>query len=303
MSISSHALSYINAGITIMPTNLEVMKKTLEKYQLDISDFRVGNFSSRAFQGSVSISDAQSAVTVSFLTNEKQIEEMLPPGKNLTVSGPPMVTVSAIYQGGLKWLAGRSYNLIIVMLPVVHNGKNGQTFGQYLPVVWENMTEPILMGRETLGWPKIYADLPEARKLGDTWECIASWDGFTFLDINVKDVRALTPEEIKAKSEAASNAKPSAGLICHKFIFKTGSRTETDADYLTIATNEGAPEATVREVLTGKADIRFNEGSFEQLPTMVHILEKLATLEVKEVYDATIVTQTGGGMGITKILE
>jgi hypothetical protein len=96
---------------------------------------------------------------------------------------------------------------------------------------------------------------------------------------------------------------PSAGLICHKFIIETGSFFETDADYLTISTNQGAPGSTIREVLTGKGDIRFIKGTFEQLPTMGHIIEKLADLEVKQVLDTTLVTQTGGGMGAVKILE
>ena len=295
----------INAAIAIMPTNFTVMKQALEAMQFDFSQASLitSDMSSRAFQGSVSISDAQTTVAVSFLTNQKQIEAMLPPGKNLAISGSPVVTVVAIYQGGIKWLAGRSYNLFMVMLPVVHTGKNSQTFGQFLPVVWENMTEPILMGREALGWPKIYADLPPARKLNDTWQSIAVWHGFTFLDINVTDVRALTPAELKQRAEAAKAAPPNAGSICHKFILKTGSMFETDADYLTISTNEGAPPATIREVLTGKASIRFNKGTFEQLPTMAHIIDKLAALEVKQVFDATIATQTGGGMGAVKILD
>jgi hypothetical protein len=188
------------------------------------------------------------------------------------------------------------------MLPVVHNGKKGQTIGFFLPVVWENMAEPIMMGRETLGWPKIYADLPPARKLDNTWQSIATWYGFQFLDINVHNIRALTPAELEEK---AKNEPPNAGLICHKFILKTGSSPEiqTDADYLTISTNQGAKLPTYTEVLTGKADLRFMKATWEQLPTMVHIVNKLAALEIKEVYDATIASCTGGSMGLAEILE
>jgi len=295
----------VNAAIAIMPTNFSVMKQAFEAMQLNITQTSLitSELSSRAFQGSVSISDAQTAVSVSFLSDQKQLEAMLPPGKNLAIYGPPVVTVAVIYQGGIKWLAGRPYNLLMVMLPVVHNGKNGKTYGQFLPVVWENLTEPILMGREALGWPKIYAELPPARKLNDTWQSIAAWQGFTFLDINVTDIHALTPAELKQKAEAAKNAPPNSGSICHKFILKTGSMVETDADYLTISTGEGAPASTIREVLTGKATIRFNKATFEQLPTMGHIIDKLAALEIKQVFDTTIATQTGGGMGAVKILE
>ena len=72
---------------------------------------------------------------------------------------------------------------------------------------------------------------------------------------------------------------------------------------MTISTNEGATTPTYKEVLTGKADIRFIGATWEQMPTMVHIVEKLADLEIKEVYDATMASYTGGSMGLTRILE
>ncbi|MDD5190381.1 MAG: acetoacetate decarboxylase family protein [Dehalococcoidales bacterium] len=305
MSIPSEKSPNVNAAITIMPTNFEALKQTFAAMQIDPKNkaFLNAETSSRAFQGSVSTSDAQTSVAVSFLTDQKLLEAMLPPGKNLAINGAPVVTVVAIYQGGIKWLAGRTYNLFMVMLPVVHNGKNGKTYGSFLPVVWENLTEPILLGREGLGWPKIYADLPRLRILNDSCQAIAHWQGFTFLDINVTGLHPLTPAELKQRTEAAKNSPPNSGPICHKFILKTGSMLETDADYLTISTNEGAATATIREVLTGKADIRFIKGTFEQLPTMAHIIDKLAALPVKQVFDATMTTQTGGGMGAVKILE
>jgi len=301
----SGAIQNLNIGVVIMPTNFDVMKKAMEAMQLNITGSAnlTSSVSSKAFQGSVSISDAQTAVSISFLSNEKQLAALLPPGKNLAINGPPVVTVAMIYQGGLKWLAGRTYNLLMVMIPVVHTGKNGKTQGQFLPVVWENLTEGILMGRDLLGWPKIYADLPRARRLNDTWQSTASWFGFQFVDINIKELHPLTPAEMQQRAEAAKKAPASAGLICHKFILKTGSFFETDADYLTISTNEGAPSATIREVLTGKGDIRFIKGTNEQLPTMGHIIDKLAGLEIKQIPDTTIVTQMGGGMGAVKILE
>ena len=72
---------------------------------------------------------------------------------------------------------------------------------------------------------------------------------------------------------------------------------------MTLSTDEGAQRPTYREFLTGQADIRFSRGSWEQLPTMNHIVARLAALEVKEVLDVIVTTQSGGGMGLTRILE
>jgi acetoacetate decarboxylase len=288
-------------GVPIMPTSAEALRKAREGYVAALKAGTV-NPSEHFFQGSVSAHDAETSVVVRFLSDPGQIESMLPAGKNLAVDDPPVVTVVAVYQGGLRWLAGLTYNLLLVILPVVHSGKAGKTHAGFLPVVWENMTEPIIMGRELLGWPKIYADLPPARKLHDTWQSIAAWNGFTFLDINLTGLHV--PDEAELKQMEADGQQASAGMICHKYISRTGATNfETDADYLTLATNEGAPAPVMRELLTGRADIRFNHCTWEQVPTMHHIINKLAALPVKEVYRGIILTQTGGGMGAVKILE
>ncbi len=292
MTDPTRASAPTSAGVLIMPTNFAVMGEAFARAAVaaaqapDIAESTVA-------------SDVTS-VSVSFLTDREPLEAMLPPGKGLSIHGPPVVTVSAVYQGGLAWLAGRGYNLILVALPVVHEGKSGRTVGGFLPVVWENMAEPILVGRETLGWPKIYADLPPVRRLNDSAECLAAWHGFTFAELNVTGLGALTPEQLRAR---AANAPASAGMICHKFILRTGSWTETDADYLTLSGSDGAKAPVVKAVLTGKASIRFNKGDWDRLPTMTHIVGRLADLEIKEVYDATVVSQTGGSMGATRILE
>jgi hypothetical protein len=286
-----------SSGVAIMPTNADVIE---EARQAIINN--AGGIADLPDIADHTIAGDVTSVAVSFLADQKQLEAMLPPGKNLSIYGPPIVTVAAVYQGSLNWLAGRGYNLMLVMLPVVYNGRKGKTIGSFLPVVWENMTEPIMMGRETLGWPKIYADMPMVRKLNDTWQVIAAWDGFPFVEINVKDIRALTPAELE---ERAKNEQPNAGLICHKYIVRTGSLLEnkTDADYLTISTNVGAKLPVYKEVLTGKADLRFMKATWQQLPTMVHIVNRLAALEIREVYDATMASYTGGSMGVTEILE
>ncbi len=280
-----------NAGMQIMPTHADVIKASLAQ----------ANNRPNSFQGSsVSSADTQTSVAVSFLTDREALAAFLPPGKNLSIHGDPVLTVVSVYQGGLRWLAGRTYNLLLVILPVVHEGKAGKTVGGFLPVVWENMTEPILMGRETLGWPKIYAELPPLRKLGDTMQCVAAWHGFTFVDIDVSALRAMTAEELKTRSNGQS---ASAGLICHKYIGRTGSPGQADADYLTLSTDEGAVAPAYREFLTGDAEVRFFKGTWEQLPTMTHTVARLADLKVERVTDVIVTTQFGGGMGKTRILE
>jgi len=277
-------------GSQIMPTNLEQIKalkaskgKTIDEM---ISDS--------------TIATDVTSVSVSFLSRKEQLEALLPPGKKLTVQGQPVVSVTAVYQGALLWLAGRGYNLILVNFPVAFRGKKEQVIGSFNYVVWENMTEPILGGRETLGWPKIYAEIPPARVLQDKLHVSASWYGFNFLDMSLENIETLTLAEIL---ERQKGAQPNAGIISHKYVMKTGHPEEADADYLTISTQIGAKPAVPKEISVGKAKIQFHKATWEQLPTMSHIINKLADLEVKETYDGVISKYTGGSMGAVKILE
>ena len=99
------------------------------------------------------------SVTVSFLTNSEQLEAFLPPGFSL--NGEPVVSVSGGYMKEIEWLAGRGYNTLGVSFPVVFNGEVDRATGSLLTVLWENLTDPILTGREELGFSKIYCELPD----------------------------------------------------------------------------------------------------------------------------------------------
>ena len=61
------------------------------------------------------------AVSVSFLTNAAQLQELLPPGFELM--GEPVVTVFETYMKEIDWLAGRGYNVLGVNFPVVYQGQ------------------------------------------------------------------------------------------------------------------------------------------------------------------------------------
>ena len=247
------------------------------------------------------------AISISFLTNAEQLEPILPEGKGLELRGEPVVSVSTSYLGALAWLAGRSYALTIVSFPVTFNGKERQVHGNFSPVIWENMTEPILTGREQIGWSKIYADIAPAAVIGNKMQCGSSWYGFKFMDMIVDNMRPLTDEERKARQEAMAS-QPSEGSIHYKFIPKTGHPGETDADYLTMSTGRGAPPSDIKSmsVWTGDGSIEFHKARWEDLPTMVSVVNTLADLEVKEIVSATVskVESTGsGGMGQTIMLE
>ncbi len=102
---------------------------------------------------------------VSFLSNAKQLEALLPPG--FTLHGDPIVTISASYMKEIEWLAGRGYNVLGVTVPAKFNGQNDQVVGPFLKVVWDYLADQIINVSEELGFSKKFFELPEIRISGD----------------------------------------------------------------------------------------------------------------------------------------
>ncbi len=120
------------------------------------------------------------SLSVSFLSNPEQLERLLPDCFEL--GEQPIVTVSASYMKEIEWLAGRGYNVLGVDFPATFRGSQDNVRGPFLSVLWENLTDPIITGREELGFSKIYCEIPEPRITGNEAQCTAGWLGFNFLD-------------------------------------------------------------------------------------------------------------------------
>ena len=157
------------------------------------------------------------AVAVSFLSRPEQLSALLPPGFSL--GAEPVVTVTASYMKEIEWLAGRGYNMLGVTMPTVFQSKAGPISGSFLLVLWENLTEPIITGREELGFSKIFADLPDPVTRNDELRCAANWDGFRFLDLSVGQLQPLSGAQIAAKASAVQ----SSGTLHYKYMPRTGT--------------------------------------------------------------------------------
>lgn len=248
-------------------------------------------------------------LAVSFETNPDQLEAILPPGKGLELRGDPVVTVSANYDvGDLRVWAGRSYEIVMVTFPVTFNGKERQIPGDYAPIIWENMTDPIIAGRETIGWSKVYADIEPLRVTAKRAHGSAGWYGFKFLDIGLDNLRQLDDEERRQRQERMA-ANVSEGSIHYKYIRRTGTTDQADADYLTMSTSRNAPVPDVKNIdaWTGDGVVAFHRGTWRELPaTIITAVDGLAELEVRRIVSASLVRTTAvasGGMGDTIILE
>ena len=223
-------------------------------------------------------------VWVSYLTDAAALDALLPP--RFELGERPLVTVDATYMTAIDWLAGRGYNTLGVRFPVRFHGDEETVDGSLLAVLWENRADPIITGREELGFAKVYGELPPFALSDDGHQvaCQGAWDGFVFVDLTV---RALALEAV------ADPGVPPPPTLHYKYVPRTGAPGEADACYATLTPVE-TPNRRVLRRWSGVGEVAFHEATWEQLPTLVNIVNALAALPVREYVGAGMIETVGG---------
>jgi len=229
-------------------------------------------------------------VRVSFLSNRDQLAALLPPG--FRVAGEPIVTLSATYMKEIPWLAGRGYAMLGVTFPATYQGEQDKVTGDFLAVLWENMADPIITGREELGFAKVYCDLPDPVVYGGTTRCSASWEGFKFIDLEVSNRRQLSDEDIGKLFKA----RTSEGMLHYKYMPRTGDWGTPDVAYPTFTPTQAVTQRTTALWL-GEGQVKFYAPRWEDMPTQAHIVNPLHDLELVEYRGAMIMESVGGFEG------
>ena len=226
-------------------------------------------------------------IAVTVLTDARLLAELLPP--DCTIDGEPLLTVTMTVMSNIGWLAGRGYSILNVGFPIAHaSRRSGTVSGNFTPVLWENHADPIMTGREELGFAKIYAEMPPPVVVGDTYTATALWQGFRFFGIEVTDL-----------VEAPMQPAPPAGSFHYKFIPRTGALGQADAAYLEyappnqLATGYGGLRMTQRRM--GKGNFKFHPARWEDVPFQYPIINALAELPVREARGATVTSWAASG--------
>jgi len=182
---------------------------------------------------------AETDFEATFMVSEEQLSKLLPPGFKLR--GLPTITFAFGYITNIEWLAGRGYNTFGVKIPATYIGTNETVHGSLLLVLWENKADPIITGREELGFSKMYCELPEAQRIGSDGICRASWDGFEFASLKLSGLSAVNPDDV---SSEPADSVASEGTLHYKYVPKTGCPGVADAAYATL-TPAACPNSAV----------------------------------------------------------
>ncbi|MBU2644154.1 acetoacetate decarboxylase family protein [bacterium] len=233
-----------------------------ERYQMP------GFFGPRQFPKASGRYHHVTSIVVSYLTDREQLARYLP--APFEVGELPIVTVAYACNKEVDWLAGRSYNLLGVHAAVTFKGEKDQLEGALTLVMWENLTDPILTGREVQGIPKIYADIPDHQVIDGVWRVNASHYANRIVEMEVRDLRPPTTEETAAFEEATKGKDNWMGW---KYI----PNPDGVGPALSHATLFPA-ENEISEIRVGQGTVSWDRLTWEQNPTQFHIVNALADL-------------------------
>ncbi|SLM35927.1 Acetoacetate decarboxylase beta barrel domain [Lasallia pustulata] len=279
-------------------------------------------------------SSSSTTATIKFKTSATLLRTLFPNTsyrfhKTDTVA---LASLSVQTLSNLDWLAGGSYDLLALYVHgVEYTTSTGEKLsGSYCPVMFENLTDPILSGREELGFPKLFSDIHVTTTASDgdgsergssgggKCEARISWRGAewaTFSWSGLKDqsspmqadgTTTVTDPKGGAKEEEEEEEEEQQGLFVHKCIPSSSLTPHhqephlraLDAEYDVFVPSYKL-DGGVKKTRTQKAEhaafeIKGGLG-WEKLPTLQHIVGWMADMPVFEVVETRIVQADGVG--------
>lgn len=221
--------------------------------------------------------------TLVYESVSEAIEPFLPPRVTLD---SPYVIINHRMNRNLSWLAGHGYNLISVRVPATFHGEEEQAKGYFMLSIWENETDPIIFGREQLGYCKTFADISDVSEPdneGCTRASADSW-GFRFLELEFQWNQG-TPAQKELHDLMYDPTRQ--GDMNYKYIPQTGDGfTGCDAAYMTLTPKVTSYPEDVQtfpspEIVYGSGTLVWHRPRWEDMPTQFRIVQGLESLPVK----------------------
>lgn len=218
-------------------------------------------------------------MAVSYVTDAQRLAEFLP--EPFQVGEEALLTVYFACNKQVDWLAGHGYNMLGVNASVVYKGKKEEMTGSFALVIWENLADPILSGRELQGIPKIYADIPDHSIHGGDWRCNASHFGHKIVELSIGDLSDVPMEDIEAELQEKKGLDHPMGW---RYMPELGGFGTAAIDQPTTYPSE----SVYTSAMVGEGLVSWQQLTWEQNPTQYHIVNALQSLPVLEYRPAVI---------------
>jgi acetoacetate decarboxylase len=212
-------------------------------------------------------------IALQFITDPSSIPRLLPdcynPGKE------SLVTVFFGYYNELDFMAGGGYSVAVFQVDASFDGEKDHLKGDYILVMFENQTWPIIAGREDLGIPKLFSDISPVKSMssGHT-RCETSYWGHLLFGFELNDLK----KQNKIVRLAASKVINSRPWMAYKYIPSLDG--PPDAEYPTISYNDVKIDQLW---LSNKGSLYFGDASENDIGHLKNLMDNFKSLPVLKV--------------------
>ena len=241
--------------------------------------------------------------SVKFKTSRTILQNLFPAGqKNWRFKSPGTVAYASFSQTTLnkmEWLGGSGYHHIGLYIHGVEYVKSdGQILsGTYMPILFESLADPILSGREELGMPKLYSAIDIHRRT-DSYRINTSWQGAVWGNFVFKGLKEVHDGDLSnAMGKASSDAADDNGILVHRYVPAVGRSNKGSAEVqypVFVPYAEEKPQPVTKRVWQAQdVTVKLDAMDWEALPTLHHIIERLAEIPIYEVMGGKVVEGVG----------
>jgi len=162
----------------------------------------------------------------------------------------------------MVWLGDTGYNHCgLYIHGVQYTKKDGaKVHGTFLPILFENLADPIITGREELGASKLFCDI-DIQETGASHKVTMGWRGTVFAELDFDGLVDGPPASANAATQVNSadtdcrnedqkpivpKPMPDDGMLMYRYIPAVGEPGKADAEYAVFDAYTGQAEAKDR---------------------------------------------------------
>ncbi|KAK5085141.1 hypothetical protein LTR05_004420 [Lithohypha guttulata] len=236
--------------------------------------------------------------SIKIKTSRTVLQNLFPPGsKAWRFKSPGTIAYCSFSQttlDGMEWLGGSGYNHLGLYIHGVEYVKADGSIvsGVYMPILFESLTDPIVSGRDELGMPKLYSAIDVGRST-NSYNVTASWRGQTWGHF---EWNSLQEDDISNTAGKMTGDDADKGILVQRYIPAVGRELKghAEADYAVFEDFDGVNPKPRPERTWSTTNARFSieSGCWKTLPTLHHVISRLAEIPVYEVIAAKVVSGT-----------
>ncbi|KAK3710906.1 hypothetical protein LTR37_009927 [Vermiconidia calcicola] len=248
--------------------------------------------------------ETSSALIIRFKSSRTYLQNLLPPG--FAFVSPATVCEATLLCNtldGMTWLGGGGYSFIMLQIHgIKYTKKNGDViFGSFIPLLFEDLTDPIVTGRDDLGMPKLYAAI-SVTHIGDKATVEISWRGtkigsmeFAGLSDKEQEPGLLNGNDRQESASQGPPPPPDNGHLAWRFVPAVGRPGQADAEYPVFVPkpDPGKFFKDAQVSTAAEASFEFSAGDWNSLPTLHNVTRVLAEMPKYDVLEAKHVRSHG----------